>query len=100
MESNRALGERAFQTNYAVEGARMPGWLMDARVLNPLVAKPRRCWRISTIAMSEATRARSSAVLANPFRLENHVRRSYLARGSELCEDGCASSPECFTTHI
>jgi len=44
MESNRALGGTGVPTNYAVEGARMPGWLMDARVLNPLVAKLRRCW--------------------------------------------------------
>jgi hypothetical protein len=44
MESYYALGGVSVPTNYAVGNAQIPDWLMDAKVSEPLVAKPRRCW--------------------------------------------------------
>ncbi len=44
MESYYALGGKSIPNNYAVENARIPGWLLDPSGSTPLVAKPRSCW--------------------------------------------------------
>ncbi len=44
MESYYALGGASVPSNYAVGTAQIPNWLMDAKVPQPKVAKPRRCW--------------------------------------------------------
>jgi hypothetical protein len=45
MEARLALGDnKGVPTNYAVESANVPSWLMETKVLAPLNARSRRCW--------------------------------------------------------
>ena len=45
IEANYAWsGDKRVPTNYGVESAQVPSWLMGAEATSPLSARPRRCW--------------------------------------------------------
>lgn len=44
MEARNSLGEKDVPTNYIVESAKVPSWLMETKGRNSLVARSRRCW--------------------------------------------------------
>jgi hypothetical protein len=43
-EALHAMGAKGIPTNYMVESANIPSWLMDANVSAPQSARSRRCW--------------------------------------------------------
>jgi hypothetical protein len=43
-EAIHAMGAKGVPTNYMVESANVPSWLMDANVSAPQSARSRRCW--------------------------------------------------------
>ena len=53
-EAQHQMGREEFPANYAVESAKVPTWLIDAKSAGLAVARPRECWtEIETLKQVE-----------------------------------------------